>query len=108
MIKKYNKCNKECEGIIKELKQKGINFPTKIIVNYKVNDKTYTIEENLVMKKEKTLLLGFIPIGYTTKSLISLKTGIPSIVGNSVKVKYEEENPGNAYLIDNVSKSTWY
>lgn len=47
------KCNKECDGIIKEMIIKGIDFPSIISVEYKVNGKIYILKENLVMKKEK-------------------------------------------------------
>ena len=103
----YKKFNKECLGIIKELKVKGLEFPTKVVVEYNVNNKKYVLEEKLVMKKDKQVVLGFIPIGYKTKSLIKIRTGIKAIEGNSVKVKYEESNPSNAYLVDNVGKATW-
>jgi hypothetical protein len=35
--------------------------------------------KNLVMKKDKLVVLGFIPIGYKTKSLIEIRTGIKAI-----------------------------
>lgn len=99
-------CNKECNGIIKEIIVKGIDFPSIICVEYEVDGKTYEKKENLVMKKEKNIVLGFISVGYKTKSLIELRTGIPATVGNQVKVKYNEENPQKAYLPDNDSKIT--
>ena len=100
-------CNKECNGIIKEIIVKGINFPSIICVEYQVDGKTYELNENLVMKKEKIIKLGFIPVGYKTKSLIEIRTGIKVHAGNKVNVKYEESNPNNAYLTDNVGKETW-
>ena len=100
-------CNKECNGIIRNLKVLGLNSSTQIIVEYVVDGKSYFLKENLAMKKDKTYFFGFIPIGYTTKSLIEAKTGIKAIVGNSVRVKYDESNPNNSYLIDNVAKISW-
>jgi len=100
-------CNKECNGIIKEIIVKGIDFPSIICVEYEVDGKTYEKKENLVMKKEKNIVLGFIPVGYKTKSLIEIRTGIKATAGNKVNVKYEESNPNNAYLTDNVGKVTW-
>lgn len=101
------KCNKECLGTIKELKIKGLDYPTKITVEYIVDGKTYILKENLIMKPYKKNYLWFIPIGYKTKSLIELRTGAKAVVGNSVKVKYEDSDPNNAYLVDNVGKVTW-
>ena len=101
-----DKCTKEGNGIIKELKIKGLDFPSVITVEYEVNGSIYELKENLVFKRNKTIKLGFIPVGYKTKSLIELRTGVPATVGNQVKVKYDEENPRKAYLPDNDSKIT--
>lgn len=107
-IMKHKKCDKECIGVIKELKSKGLDRPTVITVEYEVDGVKYIINERLIMKKAKTtLLLGFLPIGYETKSLIELKTGEKAIAGTNVKVKYESLNPNNAYLLDNTGKISW-
>ncbi len=104
-MKKSN-CTEMCTGIIKEIKTKGIDFPSEIIVNFKVGKKSYEINENLVMKPQK-IKLGFIPIGYKTKSLIEINTGIKTISGNEVRVKYNSKNPQEAYLPDNDAEVTW-
>lgn len=101
-------CDKECIGIIKEIKLKGSDFPRVLVVEYKIDNKSYELKENLVMKKDKNMKLGFIPIGYKTKSLIEIKTGIPAIVGNEVKVRYCSTDPNIAFLPDNDSKTSWY
>ena len=98
--------NNVCYGVIKELKVNGIDFPTRIVVEYEVDNQKYTLVENLVMVRERNILLGFLPIGYKTKSLIEVNTGKKAIVGNSIKVKYEKANPNNAYLVDNEGKLT--
>lgn len=36
-------------------------------------------------------MLGFIPVGYSTKSQIELMTGIKPVAGNKVRVKYENQ-----------------
>ena len=66
-----NNCTETCKGVIKEIKIKGIDFPSEIIVEFEVSGKKYEIRENLVMKPQK-IKLGFIPIGYKTKSLIEI------------------------------------
>ena len=99
-------CTEMCKGIIKEVRIKGIEFPSEIVVNFEVDKKNYEINENLVMKPQK-IKLGFIPIGYKTKSLIEINTGVQTISGNEVKVKYNPKNPEEAYLPDNDSKATW-
>lgn len=101
-----NNCTETCKGVIKEIKIKGIDFPSEIIVEFEVSGKKYEIRENLVMKPQK-IKLGFIPIGYKTKSLIEINTGIEAVVGNEVNVKYNSENPNESYLLDNGSKTTW-
>ena len=103
----HKKCNKECIGIIKELRIRGIDFPTSILVEYEVDGKKYTLRERLIMKPDKKYYLGFIPIGCKTKSVIEMRTGIETRVGNKVNVKYEDSNPDNAYLVDNVGKVSW-
>lgn len=102
-----NECTEECNGIIKELRIKGLGFPSVITVEYEVNGKNYELKESLVFKKNKNIKLGFLPVGYKTKSLIELRSGLPATVGNSVKVKYNVENPQKAYLPDNDSRITW-
>ena len=103
---KNNNYDSECIGKIKEIKVKGLDYPSTIIVNYEVDNKTYEIKENLVLKKNITKKISFIPIGYTTKRLIELKSGVPAKVGNSVKVKYCSSDPSKAFLPDNDSKTT--
>lgn len=100
-------CDKECMGIIKEIKLRGSNSPRVLIIEYKVDNKCYELKEQLIMKPYKKIKLGFIPIGYRTSSLIEIKTGIPAIVGNEVKVKYCSSDPNIAFLPDNNSKITW-
>ncbi len=104
-MKKTN-CTKTCKGLIKEIKIMGLDFPSKIIVEFKVDGKKYEITENLVMKPQK-VKLGFIPIGFKSKSLIEINTGISAVVGNEVNVKYNVNNPTEAYLLDNDSSVTW-
>lgn len=105
---KKSKCDKECTGIIKDIKLRGTDFPRVIVVEYKVSNKAFELKENLVMKKDKNIKLGFIPIGYKIKSLIEIKTGIPAIAGNKIKVKYCSTEPNIAFLPDNDSKTTWH
>lgn len=100
-------CTEICKGKIKKIKLRGTDFPRVLIVEYEVNGIQYEISENQVMKPYKKIKLGFIPIGYKTKSLIEINTGIQTIVGNEVKVKYNPENPKEAYLPDNDAKVTW-
>ena len=48
-----NECTEECNGIIKELRIKGLGFPSVITVEYEVNGKNYELKESLVFKKIK-------------------------------------------------------
>lgn len=104
-MKKSN-CLETCRGIIKEIKIKGIDFPSEIVIEFEVNGRIYEINENLVMKPQKRKL-GFIPIGYKTKSLIEVNTGISARVGKNVNIKYNVNPPNEAYLPDNDSNVTW-
>ena len=105
-MKKKN-CTKTCTGIIKEIRVKGLEFPTLIIVKYEVDGNSYEIKEQLVFKPTKVVKLLFIPIGHYTKSLIEIKTGVKAEVGNKINVRYNPDNPSEAYLPDNDSKITW-
>lgn len=104
MKKKYNT---EVLGVITDIKLRGHDFPKVITVQYEVEGKKYEIKENQVMKKIRAIKLGFIPIGYKTKSLIEIKSGTPVLVGNKVRVLYNCDNPSQAILPDNDSKTTW-
>lgn len=43
-------CTEICKDIIKEIKIKGLDFPSKIIVEFEISGKIYKTSENLVMK----------------------------------------------------------
>ncbi len=101
-------CTEICKGIIKEVKTRGIDYSPTITVEYIVDGNSYELNEALVNKPYEKIKLGFIPIGYKTKSLIEIKTGVQTISGNEVRVKYNPSNPGEAYLLDNDSKVNWY
>ena len=40
---KKNNCTETCKGIIKEIKIKGIDFPSEIIVEFEIGGKKYEI-----------------------------------------------------------------
>ena len=101
-------CDKECKGIIKEIRTKGHEYAPMIIVEYKIDNKTYELKESLIHRPYEKKKLGFIPIGYKTKSLIEIRTGTPAIVGNEVKIRYCSSEPNVAFLPDNDSKINWY
>lgn len=43
IIMQKSNCIETCKGIIKEIKIKGMDFPSKIIVEFEVSGKIYTI-----------------------------------------------------------------
>ncbi len=106
-MKKEN-CTESCKGIIIENKVRSSNNSNLLTVEYEVSGKKYQLKEQQIMKPYKKIKLGFIPIGYKTKSLIKINTGVSTAPGNKVTVKYNKENPQEAYLKDNNSKITWY
>ena len=101
-----NNCTEMCKDIIKEIKIKDIDFPSEIIVNFEVDGKKYEINKKISYETTK-IKLGFIPIRYKSKSLIEINTGIKAAAGNVVNVKYNINNPNEAYLLDNNSSVTW-
>ena len=98
--------DKDGKGIIKDIKY--ANHSRILIVEYKVDGKTYELKEKELNKPYKIIKLGFIPIGYKCKPLIEIKSGIQVMVGSEVKIKYCASNPSKAFLIDNVGKINWY
>lgn len=100
MMKKKN-CDKECMGIVKNIEIKGMDFPSVLTIQYEVKGKEYEIKEKMVMKVSEKKKVAFITLGYKTKSLIEIRTGIPLNVGSEVKVKYCSSDPSIAFLPDN-------
>ena len=52
----------ETNGIVIDLKIKGIDSPTVATVEYEVEGKKYTIQESLKFEN-KLIKIGFLPIG---------------------------------------------
>lgn len=82
-------------GKITSIKDKGLNSPTVITVEYSINGKKYDISEPVALK-HKFIKLGFLPIGQ--KKVPRL----PSIaVGTQVAVIYNSNKPSQAYIDGN-------
>lgn len=91
-------CSSIIVGKIVNLKIKGQDFPTIIEVQYEVNNNIYTISESIKLKSEK-IKIGFLPIGQKKVPILG-----DTRVGSVVRVAYNDNNPQEAYLIDNVGK----
>ena len=85
----------ETIGVIVSLRDRGLDFPTQIKVQYTVNEKDYLITETIKLRSE-IIKLGFIPIG---------QRRVPRMpethVGGKALVYYETANPQNAFLAAN-------
>lgn len=79
-MKKEN-CTESCKGIIIENKVRSSNNSNLLTVEYEVSGKKYQLKEQQIMKPYKKIKLGFIPIGYKTKSLIEINTGVSTVLG---------------------------
>ncbi len=101
VINKYNRKNKikkyisEVKGKIVELKNRGLDCPTIMTVQYQVDDVKYTISESIKLKSQ-AIKLGPIPIG---QRKIPIMGDIKK--GTIVTVKYDPENPSKAIIKEN-------
>lgn len=97
MLKKYyEKCTSTTQGIIIEIKPKGIDAPTIIKVQYEVNFVIYEIKETLKLRS-KIIKIGFLPIGQMKEPKLKNVA-----VGESVEIKYNPYNPEQAYIKENI------
>ena len=96
---KNSNCMAEATGTIIDLRVKGLDFPTIITVQYAVNDELYEIKESIKLKSE-AIKIGFLPIGQKRVPVMG-----ETRVGTKVRVLYDPEEPGTAYLPDNKGKA---
>lgn len=97
-INKAN-CTRTVEGHVKELKNKGQDFPTMISVEYQLAGNTYVVTESLKLKSEK-IKLGFLPIGQKRVPVMGNTT-----VGSPAMVNYNPNNPAESYITHNIGKA---
>lgn len=97
-INKAN-CTQTVNGSVKELKFKGLDFPTMITIEYQVAGNNYVVTESLKLKSEK-IKLGFLPIGQKRVPVIG-----NTAIGSSVTVSYNPNNPIEAFITHNIGKA---
>lgn len=85
---------KRTYGTIIEHKNKGIDYPSVITVEYEVDNKKYKITETVKLVN-KVIKLGFLPIGQKKIPKINCR------VGNVITVIYDEKQPEKAYIDGN-------
>ena len=91
-------CTESTLGIVKGLKDKGLNFPTLITVEYQVGGNVYEVTESIKLKSEK-IKLGFLTIGQKKVAVMGNTT-----VGSSTSVSYNPYNPSEAFITNNIGK----
>ena len=96
--KDMQRCTQLTNGIVIDLKNKGLDFPTIVTVEYEVLGVFYQISESIKYRSE-FIKIGFLPIGQ--KKIPKLGS---TVVGSSVRVSYNPDNPDVAYLPDNIGK----
>ena len=89
------KCTRVTEGKVVEIKNKGLDFPTIVTVEYEVTGMSYRLSESKKYRNE-TIKIGFLPIG---QRKITKLGGV--VVGDLVRVSYNPDCPNMAYLTDN-------
>lgn len=94
MAVKKKECTMLTMGTVVELKDKGIDMPTIVTVQYQVNMQTYFVKESLKLKTS-LIKIGPIPIGMRKVPKID------TTIGSEVKVNYNPQNPSMAYITDN-------
>ena len=85
---------KEVNGIVLDIKIKGIDSPTVVTVEYEVDGEKYVIEESLKLKSEK-IKLGFLPIGQRKVPKVKCEKG------KNVIIEYEEKSPNKGHIKGN-------
>lgn len=85
---------KRVNGIIIDIKSRGLDHPEVVTVEYEIDGKKYKIKETIKLFN-KTIKLGFLPIGQKQIPQIDCK------IGNTVTLSYSEEHPENAHIEGN-------
>ncbi|SFI09830.1 hypothetical protein SAMN04487830_12229 [Pseudobutyrivibrio sp. OR37] len=94
MIDKRN-CTAITTGKIKELRSRGLNKATMIIVEYCVDGVTYEVQEGIKLKSE-AIKIGFIPIGQKKSPVMGDVS-----VGSNTSISYNPQNPAEAFITNN-------
>lgn len=95
MSSKRKKYDSSAIGTVTEVKARGLDFPTRITVEYSVDGKSYSITESIKLKS-KAIKLGFIPIGQERVPVMG-----DTRVGAKAEVLYCSSNPSDAILKEN-------
>lgn len=94
--KKRKRCTQVVEGVVTNLKSRGLDSPTVISVEYQVDGKSYIVKESIKLRNE-TIKIGFLPIG---------QRGVPRMgdttVGSAASINYNPSNPTEAYISKNI------
>lgn len=98
MNRLQNTCTCEAVGKVLSIKSMGQDHRTMVVVQYTVDGKDYTVEESLKLKSQ-AIKLGFLPIGQKRVPIMGNTS-----VGSTAYVMYNPENPGEAFIKDNVGK----
>ncbi len=85
---------KEVIGIVIDLKDRGLDHPTTVTVQYEVEGQKYTIKETIKLRSE-VIKLGFLPIGQRQIPKVSCKKG------ETVIVEYNEKKPEKGHIKGN-------
>ncbi|WP_458458050.1 hypothetical protein [Pseudobutyrivibrio sp.] len=94
MIDKRN-CTAITTGKIKELRSRGLNKATMIIVEYCVDGVAYEVKEGIKLKSE-SIKIGFIPIGQRKSPVMGDVS-----VGSNTSISYNPQNPAEAFITKN-------
>lgn len=88
----------ETQGVIVEIKSRGIDYPTMLAVQYNVFGKVYEIKEAIKFRSE-TIKAGPLPVGQKKVPVLG-NVGI----GNKVTICYDPNDPKSAHIKENTGK----
>ena len=94
------RCTETVMGKVIKIKDKGVDFPTIITVQYEVNNNQYEISESIKLRCE-WVKIGFLPVGQKKYAVMG-----DTKVGSMASVTYNPDNPQEAYITKNIGRIT--
>jgi len=100
MLLNKKKCTENVDGTVIKLKDKGIDLPTIITVEYFVDGVRYEVSESIKLKCT-TVKVGFLPVGQKKYAVMG-----ETKVGSIANVSYNPDNPKKAFITKNIGRIT--
>ena len=95
MRKNRKKYDSSVIGTVVEVRSRGMDYPTRIVVEYTVDGKIYTVSETIRLKS-RSVKAGFLPVGQKKTPVMG-----DTRVGAGAEVLYRREKPSDAVIKEN-------